>query len=419
MGQTKILDYEGFASRGGAIYNPQDIWNYDIIFEADQAFVEADELLASTPGMTGIDYASKREEWAYALETFQMLDQFRKDFIEEVQEMDERFYRQVVNGPAEDLSHVSMSEISIPNRTSLQNFDPLYQTYYEKKELTFQDFIGSPDMSQQPYVEGFSDIFQYDDAEYADLTMQEKIRVLENGTVYENEFYMPEKEALLYLTEEYCLGFKQLYDGISGYDIITGEQLSQAERIERSDQGIIYLFLNALLLYQSVRSLGAVKKLVTLVNEGKIDDVLRLNNRGYLDFRKGSIHSLPQGVSQEQFSNASVILRNDVGNISDDIVVQGSRAKGTAKPTSDIDIAVRVSPEQFDELINQYFKTPNPGSAKERTMLHAIETGKIQSGEAKLKGVRLQLQEVFGMDVDISIIKIGGPFDNPPFISIE
>ena len=52
-------------------------------------------------------------------------------------------------------------------------------------------------------------------------------------------------------------------------------------------------------------------------------------------------------------------------------------------------------------------------------MLHAIETGKIQSGEAKLKGVRLQLQEVFGMDVDISIIKIGGPFDNPPFISIE
>ncbi len=62
---------------------------------------------------------------------------------------------------------------------------------------------------------------------------------------------------------------------------------------------------------------------------------------------------------------------------------------------------------KFDSLINQYFKTPNPGSAKERTMLHAIETGKIQAGEAKLSGLRKELQEIFGMEVDISIIKQG------------
>lgn len=108
-----------------------------------------------------------------------------------------------------------------------------------------------------------------------------------------------------------------------------------------------------------------------------------------------------------------------MGNISKDIVVQGSRASGTAKSTSDIDIALRVSSDKFNELINQYFKIPNPGSAKEKTMLHAIQTGKIQSGEAKLKALRLQLQDIFGMDVDISVIKIGGPFDNPPFIPFE
>ena len=130
-------------------------------------------------------------------------------------------------------------------------------------------------------------------------------------------------------------------------------------------------------------------------------------------------YSLPQGISQEQFSNASKLLRDRVGDISNDIVVQGSRAKGTAKPTSDIDIALRVSGDKFDSLINQYFKTPNPGSAKERTMLHAIETGKIQAGEAKLSGLRKELQEIFGMEVDISIIKQGGAFDNPPFIPFE
>ncbi|WP_338125203.1 nucleotidyltransferase domain-containing protein [Paenibacillus dendritiformis] len=131
---------------------------------------------------------------------------------------------------------------------------------------------------------------------------------------------------------------------------------------------------------------------------------------------------IPQGLTKEQFEKVSAMIREKVGHLSDDIVVQGSRAKGTAKPTSDIDFAIRVSPEKFDELIKDSFskvKPPNPGSAKEKTMLHAIETGKIQSGEAKLSKFREQLQQELGMDVDISIIKIGGPFDNPPFTPIK
>ncbi|WP_141097562.1 nucleotidyltransferase domain-containing protein, partial [Paenibacillus aquistagni] len=131
---------------------------------------------------------------------------------------------------------------------------------------------------------------------------------------------------------------------------------------------------------------------------------------------------VPQGLTQAQFDKVSSMIREKVGHISDDIVVQGSRAKGTAKPTSDIDIAIRVPAEKFDELIQSSFskvKPPNPGSAKEKTMLHAIETGKIQSGEAKLSKFREQLQQELGMDVDISIIKMGGPFDNPPFTPLK
>lgn len=52
-------------------------------------------------------------------------------------------------------------------------------------------------------------------------------------------------------------------------------------------------------------------------------------------------------------------------------------------------------------------------------MQHALETGKIQAGEAKLSGLRKQLQKDLGMDVDISIIKKDGQFDNPPFIPVE
>ena len=70
-----------------------------------------------------------------------------------------------------------------------------------------------------------------------------------------------------------------------------------------------------------------------------------------------------------------------------------------------------------------YFKMVNQcylRNVKERYgVSHAIETGKIQAGEAKLSGLRKELQEIFGMEVDISIIKQGGTFDNPPFISFE
>ncbi|WP_139070820.1 nucleotidyltransferase domain-containing protein, partial [Paenibacillus sp. KS1] len=136
----------------------------------------------------------------------------------------------------------------------------------------------------------------------------------------------------------------------------------------------------------------------------------------------GQGFKVPQGLIQAQFDKVSSMIREKVGHISDNIVVQGSRAKGTAKPTSDIDIAIRVPAEKFDELIQSSFskvKPPNPGSAKEKTMLHAIETGEIQSGEAKLSKFREQLQQELGMDVDISIIKIGGTFDNPPFTPLK
>ncbi len=52
-------------------------------------------------------------------------------------------------------------------------------------------------------------------------------------------------------------------------------------------------------------------------------------------------------------------------------------------------------------------------------MLHAIETGKIQAGEAKLRGLRKELEDLLGIDVDVSIILDGGKFHNPPYLPIK
>jgi hypothetical protein len=84
-----------------------------------------------------------------------------------------------------------------------------------------------------------------------------------------------------------------------------------------------------------------------------------------------------------------------------------------------VDITVRVSPDRFQELIAKSFGSPNAGSAKMRTMMHAINTGKIQAGEAGMRGLRRTLSKQLGIPVDISIIRVGGKFDNGPFIPIN
>lgn len=99
------------------------------------------------------------------------------------------------------------------------------------------------------------------------------------------------------------------------------------------------------------------------------------------------------------------MLLDKVGEISKDIAVQGGRAAGTASAESDWDIMVRISPEEFNKLIAENFAGVNLGSAAERTMQHAIEVGKLDSGEAALCAVKKDIIKLTGMDVDISIIK--------------
>jgi RHS repeat-associated protein len=127
----------------------------------------------------------------------------------------------------------------------------------------------------------------------------------------------------------------------------------------------------------------------------------------------------PQGISAEKFDAAADVIREAGARYGDDIVVQGSRAAGTARPTSDIDFAIRVSPERFEQILKERFKTPNPGSALERTLQRATETGKIQTGELGLRGPRNEAQRLLGLQkVDLSVIKARGPFDQGPFMEL-
>lgn len=103
--------------------------------------------------------------------------------------------------------------------------------------------------------------------------------------------------------------------------------------------------------------------------------------------------------------------------------VHGSRAAGNARPDSDIDIAIRVAPERFNEIINDpelsTLANPNPGSSLESTRLHAIAVGKIPAGRVRLRPLRRELARELNMKVDLSVIRIGGEFDRGPWIIVS
>ena len=126
---------------------------------------------------------------------------------------------------------------------------------------------------------------------------------------------------------------------------------------------------------------------------------------------------IPLGLSGAQFDRISGRVRAaaDVMGLGDDIFVMGSRAGGTAKVGSDLDIGIRVTQSQFDDLITSSFA--NAKNARAATMEVAIRDGRIQAGEAGLSRLgRLVAKDLsFPTNkVKISVIRAGGNFDNGP-----
>lgn len=146
---------------------------------------------------------------------------------------------------------------------------------------------------------------------------------------------------------------------------------------------------------------------------------------------------IPQGLTAEQFAEGTALIRQYLGSLADDVIIQGSRIKGTARLTatptrkaSDIDFGLVVSPEEYSRSIRRAFpRNAGPEVANGRTMLKAIFGGRIFRRQAvfqavlddgtKLRTVAKKLEKIFGFEVDFSIIEKGGAFHSGPFVPLS
>ncbi len=107
------------------------------------------------------------------------------------------------------------------------------------------------------------------------------------------------------------------------------------------------------------------------------------------------------------------------GDLGQDIRIHGSRALGTARRASDVDIAIVVSSHQFDAILSARLQSVKPNGNTFEGLMVAGAEGRIFAGEIGFHGFRKELQRFLRLNkVDISIVRAGGNFDRGPYIPL-
>jgi hypothetical protein len=138
---------------------------------------------------------------------------------------------------------------------------------------------------------------------------------------------------------------------------------------------------------------------------------------------------IAQGFTKAEFakfSEAARRLAQEAGLPKGQLAVQGSRAKGTARPLtdkkpSDIDIILRVDEKTFNEFAQARINSVRPGTKLQKTLIKAAEKGQLSRFDIS-KDFNKQMFEILApkskFDIDFSIVKEGSKVDTPPFIDL-
>ena len=171
--------------------------------------------------------------------------------------------------------------------------------------------------------------------------------------------------------------------------------------------------------YNEVYGYYQMVKALAMSTKGKV----KTGTKRTVDKNKKQI---PQGFSEKQYKGFVKDLKKVIKeeNLPDgELAVHGSRAKGTARLDSDIDIILRVDEKTFEEFTNNRINSAYPGTKLSTDLIKAKNKGKFSIfAISKTFGKNLYstMNGKYPVDsIDFSLILEKSEFDNGPFIYID
>lgn len=140
------------------------------------------------------------------------------------------------------------------------------------------------------------------------------------------------------------------------------------------------------------------------------------------------VADIPQGFSKIEFQKFAKSVRQlakAAGLPEGELVIQGSRVKGTARISgrnlSDVDIALRVDEKAFFDFAQARLDSVPKDSKLYKTILKAARKGKLSRFDISKEFNQL-LEKILKPNspykIDFSIIKVGSEYDTGPFMKI-
>ncbi len=236
---------------------------------ADQVLWEADQIVDGLSRMEGIGYITKESELLQLLGELDVLKDYVVGLPGELSDrLDHRLFERFANGPVEALSRIRTQDITTENLVGLRGVeDPGSRGWFPGEEYTpqrvsFDDVVGAGDTISGDRL--FTEFFTGMHAQWAHgqspdgepVGFDDFVAAVLSQGEFDHRGYHPVEDAISSFLDATIVW--ALFKSVTGYDPITGEDLSEVERLLGAGFALIDALAIVLALPTGMGSLAGV-----------------------------------------------------------------------------------------------------------------------------------------------------------------
>ena len=292
--EIRCLDVEGWRSRQsfGCAYNYSSDW--ECLVRLNQLIAEADHLLYGHNEIYPMYYEDQGKKIEEVGCNFTIYLKYVDNLPNDIKAIDHAFYVDIKSNAVQELSEIKQEKYSVQEGALAEKYGGVtlgdyvvgcrvydYQNLGETTiELTeLQEFS---EMLQST----FHELAQANDVETEDYILQ----MLENGE-YDHQAYHPGEDFRSGLLDTVTFGVKPMLEMIAGEDFVTGEEMTDTLRKEKSIEVIMGMVAVAGIPLTKIGSQGA-KGFVT-----QLGIEMATGAVGYTIYEAGEAIDLPPGLT--------------------------------------------------------------------------------------------------------------------------